>query len=171
MAYARAPIRHNGGVQMRIRRGIAGLCVVAAIVAAQSASASGRLVVTSHYWEVGIANSASHRVAAGGRYIDCTSAPIADLAVMIHLGSTPAGAPCSIVLIGPPVAGRTLVTQEGDFNGKGGNVDPAFLTLGFPKLRTIQVADFPPGTYRFVMKVSHKVALSQTITIVKSGGC
>ena len=33
------------------------------------------------------------------------------------------------------------------------------------------MADFPPGTYRFVMKAPHKVALSQTITIVKSGGC
>ena len=164
-------MRLNGGVQVSIRRGVAGLCVVAAIFAAQSASAAGRLVVTSHYWEVGIANSASHRVAAGGRYIDCTSAPIADLSVMVHLASTPAGAPYSFVLIGPPVAGRTLVTQEGDFNGKGGNVDPAFLTLGFPKLKAIQVADFPPGTYRFVMKVSHKVALSQTITIVKSAGC
>jgi hypothetical protein len=158
-------------VHTSIRRGIAGLCVVAAIVAAQSASAAGRLVITAHYWEVGIANSASHRVAANGRYVDCTSAPIADLGVMIHLKSTPAGAPYSIVLIGPPVAGRSLITQEGDFNGKGGNVDPSFLTLGFPKLKTLGVADFPPGTYRFVMKVSHKVALSQTITIVKSGGC
>ena len=166
-----ADIRKNGGVHARIRRGIAGLSVVAAVVAAQSASAAGRLVISAHYWEVGIANSASHRVVAGGRYIDCTSAPIADLGVMIHLQSTPAGAPYSIVLIGPPVAGRTLITQEGDFNGKGGNVDPVFLTLGFPKLKAIQVADFPPGAYRFVMKVSHKVALSQTITIVKSAGC
>ena len=81
--------RHNDGVHASIRRGIAGLCVVAAIVAAQSASAAGRLVVTSHYWEVGIANSASHRVAANGRYIDCTSAPIADLGVMIHLRARP----------------------------------------------------------------------------------
>ena len=164
-------MRHNCGVRSSIRRGIAGLCVVAAVLIAQSASAAGRLVITSHYWEVGIANSASHRVAAGGHFTDCTSAPIADLSVMIHLSSTPAGAPYSFVLIGPPVAGRTLTTLEGDFNGKGGNVDPAFLTLGFPKLKTLQVADFPPGTYRFVMKVSHKVALSQTITIVKSGGC
>ena len=166
---------HNRAVHASIRRGIAGLCVVVAVVlAAQSASATGRIKVTvfgSHYWEVGIANSASHRVAAGGRYVDCISAPIADLGVMVHLESTPAGAPWSIVLIGPPVAGRTLVTQEGDFNGKGGNVNPVFLTLGFPKLKAISVADFPPGTYRFVMKISHKVALSQTITIVKSGGC
>ena len=110
-------------------------------------------------------------MAAGGRYIDCASAPIADLGVVVDLQSTPAGLPYSIVLIGPPVAGRTPVTQEGDFNGKGGNVNPVFLTLGFPKLKAIGVADFPPGTYRFVMKVAHKVALSQTITIVKSGGC
>jgi hypothetical protein len=164
-------MRHNCGVRASIRRAIAGLSVVAAVLVAQSAGAAGRLVITSHYWEVGIANSASHRVAAGGRYVDCTSAPIADLGVMIHLGSTPAGAPYSIAMIGPPVAGRTLTTLEGDFNGKGGNVNPVFLTLGFPKLKTIGVSDFPPGTYRFVMKVSHKVALSQTITIVKSGGC
>lgn len=154
-----------------IRRGIAGLCVIGAFVAAQSASAAGGLAVASHYWEVGIANSASHRVAANGRYIDCTSAPIADLGVVIHLTSSPAGAPYSFVLIGPPIAGRTLVTQEGDFNGKGGNVNPVFLTLGFPKLKTLEVADFPPGTYKFVLKVSHKIALSQTITIVKSAGC
>jgi hypothetical protein len=167
-------MRHNGAVRPSIRRAIAGLCVAAAVVAAQSASAAGRILVTvvgAHYWEVGIANSASHRVAANGRYVDCTSAPIADLGVVVHLESTPAGAPYSIVLIGPPVAGRTLVTQEGDFNGKGGNVSPVFLTLGFPKLRAIGVSDFPPGTYRFVMKISHKVALSQTISIVKSGGC
>ena len=117
-------------------------------LAAQSASAAGRIVVTvvtARYWEVGIANSASHRVAAGGRYIDCASAPIADLGVVVDLQSTPAGVPYSIVLIGPPVAGRTPVTQEGDFNGKGGNVNPVFLTLGFPKLKAIGVADFPPG--------------------------
>lgn len=154
-----------------IRGAIVGLCVLAAVLAAQPAGAAGRLVIASHYWEVGIANSASHRVASGGRYVDCTSAPIADLGVVVHLAGTPAGAPYSIALIGPPVAGRTLTTLEGDFNGKGGNVSPVFLTLGFPKLKAISVADFPPGTYRFVMKVSHKVALSQTITIVKSGGC
>src|SRR5580698_6159885 len=93
-----ARIRHNARVRASIRRGIAGLCVLAAILVAQSASAAGRLVVTAHYWEVGIANSASHRVAAGGRYVDCTSAPIADLGVVVHLRSTPAGAPYSIAL-------------------------------------------------------------------------
>jgi len=144
---------------------------IALAAATASAGAATGLSIAAHYWEVGIANSANVRVASGGSYADCTSKPIAALNVMIHLRSTPVGAPYSIVLIGPPIAGRTLTTQEGDFNGKGGNVDPAFLTLGFPKLKTDGVADFPPGTYRFEMKVSHRIALKQTITIVKRAGC
>jgi hypothetical protein len=144
---------------------------VSLLLGAATAQAAGGLSITSHSWKVGIANGPSQKVAAGKSYTYCTSKQVASLAVDVVLASTPKGTPWAIELAGPPIAGKTPPTDEGDFDGKGGVVSPAFITLAFPKLKADGVSDFPPGKYTFMLLVAGRAALEQSVTLVIRGGC
>lgn len=143
----------------------------ALLVGATAALALTGLTVRSHVWEVGVANGPTAKVATGKSFAYCASRPVASLQAKLDFSRTPAGAPYSVGLAGPPAAGKTPLTLEGDFNGKAGIVEPVYETLAFPKLRARGLLDLPPGRYVFSLIVSGKVALKQSITLVLRAGC
>jgi hypothetical protein len=157
--------------QLLVRSLLGGLAGGLALTLAASALAAGGLTVSSHYWEVGIANGPSHKVAAGESFTYCPSGPVADIEAKITFTHSPAGKPYSVAMVGPKAAGKTITSFEGDFHGGGGTINPTYLSLGFPKLKKDNVVDLIPGTYRFTLLVAGKPALRQTLKLVERGGC
>jgi hypothetical protein len=154
-----------------VRRGLFGL-VAASLTIALAATAFGAvagLTVTSKRWQIGINNGPDHKVKSGGTFRYCARKTVGAITPEIALAATPAGADESFVLTGPPAAGASLPTDEGNFSGSAGIVNPSFIPLGFPKLKAENADSFPNGTYVFTLSVGGAPALSEKVKLAHRG--
>lgn len=154
-----------------VRYGLTGViagCLVLCLTA--SALATG-LSVKSHYWEIGINNGPSHKVAAGGTFKYCASKTVGAITPKVVLSSVPVGEEYSFGVAGPAAAGTTLTTEAGSFSGQGTVIDPVFIPLAFPKLKAEDASALPNGSYRFTLTVAGASALTEKVKIVRRAGC
>jgi hypothetical protein len=158
-----------------IRRRLLLCCVVAAglaVTVAVAALGATGLRIKSSSWEIGINNSAGHRVAAGHTFTYCGSQTVGTIQARVTLRSPiPSGEDFGYGLDGPRSAGNSLFTDAGPSTGHGTLIAPAQIPLTFPKLKTRNASAFPPGTYRFILKAGGRQVFIQKVTLVHHAGC
>lgn len=143
-----------------------------ALTVAVAAVASTGIRIKSGVWEIGITNGASHKVAAGRKFTFCGTQSVGVIEAKVTLRSPlPSGEDVGYGLDGPRAAGNSLFTDAGPSTGRGTVIDPNQIPLTFPKLKARNASSFPPGTYRFVLKVAGHQAFTQKVTLVHRAGC
>jgi hypothetical protein len=155
------------------RRSLFGLIAAFLMIAlaATALAATAGLTVKSKRWQIGINNGPNHKVKSGGTFRHCASKTVGVLTPEINLTATPAGADESFTLTGPPAAGASLPTDEGNFSGSPDMVSPEFIPLAFPKLKAEEATRFPNGTYVFTLSVGGAPAVSEKVKIARRAGC
>jgi hypothetical protein len=150
--------------------GVATASLVLAIAVAAFAATGVR--IKSSFWEIGINNGPSHKVAAGRRFTFCGAETVGVIEAKVTLRSPiPSGEDFGYGLDGPRSAGNSLFTNAGPSDGRGTVIAPAQIPLSFPKLKARNAIGFPPGSYRFVLKVAGHQAFTQRVALVHRAAC
>ena len=157
---------------MIFRRFVGGLLAAGfALALAVPAHAGDALGVVSHpSWMLGLDSGASRSVAPSGTYSYCTSNRVEVLQPIFTLSGSAGGERYSESIVGPPAAGDAP-PSKGQIFRKGGTFSPTFAGLDFPKMNRASVMYFPAGTYRYILRITGRVALSETVKLVARAGC
>jgi len=135
------------------------------------ARAADAVDVVSHpSWILGLDSGVIRPVAPSGTYSYCMSNRVEALQPTFTLSRSAGGERYSESIVGPPAAGNAP-PSKGQIFRRGGTFSPTFVGLDFPKMSRGSVMYFPAGTYRYILRIGGRVALSETVKLAVRAGC
>jgi hypothetical protein len=127
-------------------------------------------VVSHPSWILGLDSGVIRPVAPSGTFSYCMSNRVEALQPTFTLSRSVGGERYSESIVGPPAAGDAP-PSKGQIFRRGGTFSPTFVGLDFPKMSRRSVMYFPAGTYRYILRIGGRVALSETVKLAARSGC